>query len=212
MRKASLIIAVVLLILSGCKPKSKSSLEIKTNDSTKSNNGLKMPDVGDFKNNSNNTYNSNWSKEYRDKFLQGCISKASEKVSAADAFSYCNCMAQKVEAKYPVETEVDNKLSEADIESMRAGCLPSTSNQTSPSNNQSNNNTYNNSRGWSASDQREFMDNCTPGASKSLGTSAATDYCSCMMQKLMVEYPDSKDAGNATKSHMSELAADCLKR
>ena len=232
MRNTSFILIIAIMFLGGCKPKSKSSLEIKTSDSSKSNNGLKMPDIGNLKNNSNNSNNPNnhnnnnnnnnnnsnnlssgsWSKAYRDKFIQGCVSKASEKVSESEAYSYCNCMAVKVEAKYPNENEVDAKLTSTDIESMRNGCLPN-SNQSNPSYNQpNNNNSNNNTAAWSVSDQREFMDNCTPGASKTLGTSAATDYCDCMMRKLMQEYPNSKDVGNVSKTHMSALANDCLGR
>ena len=218
MRNTSFILIIAIMFLGGCKPKSKSSLEIKT-DSSKSNNGFKMPDVGDLKNNSNNSNNSNsgsWSKTYRDKFVQGCVNKATEKVSQSEAFSYCNCMAAKVEAKYPNENDVDSRLTSQDIESMRTGCL-SNSNQSDPSYDNSNNNNSNNSNNyntasWSLSDQREFMDNCTPGASKTLGTSAATDYCDCMMKKLMQEYPNSKDVGNVSKTHMSALANDCLGR
>ena len=222
MRNRSLILIIAIMVLIGCKPRTKSSLELKTTDSSKTTTkGLTMPDVGDLKNNTSNNNNntntsvSSWSKEYRNKFLQGCIGKASEKVSAADAFSYCNCMAEKVEAKYPNENEVDAKLTDADIESMKPGCLTS-STQSNSSNNQSNN-TYNNSNSnnnnsqkWSDADQREFMNNCVPGASKTLGNTGATDYCSCMMNKIMAEYPDSKDAGNMPKDHMTSLANDCL--
>lgn len=213
MRNTFLIPVIGMMLLIGCKPKTSSTTDTKT-DSSKSNNGLKMPDLGDLKKTTPTTSsNSNWSKEYRNKFLQTCIGKASEKVSAADAFSYCNCMTEKVEAKYPNENEVDSKLTDSDIESMRPGCVTSNSNstQSNPSTNQNNSNNSN-SASWTASEQREFMDNCTPGASKSLGTSAATDYCDCMMKKLMQEYPNSADVGNVSKSHMSSLASDCLRK
>ena len=223
MRNTFLIPVIAMMLLIGCKPKSSSTTDTKT-DTSKSNHGLKMPDIGDLKTTTptTTTTSGNWSKEYRNKFLQTCIGKASEKVSAADAFSYCSCMTEKVEAKYPNENEVDSKLTDSDIESMRPGCVTSNSNstQSNPStnqNNSNNSNNYNNSNNsnsgsWTASEQREFMDNCTPGASKSLGTSAATDYCDCMMKKLMQEYPNSADAGNVSKTHMSSLAADCLRK
>jgi hypothetical protein len=214
-----MILVIAIMLLAGCKPKSKNSLTTKT-DST-SNKGMNMPDIGDLKkdNNTTNTMttSSNWSKTYRDKFLQGCITKASEKVSAAEAFSYCNCMTDKVEAKYPNENEVDAKLTSADIESMRVGCNSNTSSNDQNNNNSSNNSNSNNSNtytsgAWSASDQKEFMDNCTPGASKTLGNSGAFSYCDCMLKKLMYEYPNSADVGNVSKSHMTELANDCLRK
>ena len=214
MKKGLLIPVIAIILFTGCKPKSKSSLEIK-NDSTKSNIGVKMPDIGDIKTNSNTTTSSNWSKEFRNKFVQDCISKASENVSAADAFSYCNCMTEKVEAKYPNENEVNAKVTNDDIASMRPGCLPNSNNSTNNNSNSSNNSTYNNTTttaNWTEADKREFMNNCTPGASKTLGTSGATDYCDCMMRKLMQEYPNSADVGNVSQTHMSALAADCLKK
>ena len=215
MRNTSFILIIAIMLLGGCKPKSQSSLEIKT-DSSKSNNGFKMPDVGDLKKNSNNSNNSNnsgWSKTYRDKFVQGCVNKATEKVSESEAFSYCNCMAAKVEAKYPNETDVDSRLTSSDIENMKTGCL-SNSTQSNPQYNNPNNNPNDNtnSQNWSMADQREFMDNCTPGASKTLGTGPATNYCDCMMKKLMKEYPNSKDVGNVSSTHMSVLANECLGR
>lgn len=205
MRNTYAILVIAIMILASCKPKSKSALEIKTDSSKTTSN---MPDVGDLNNNSNNstTGAGSWSKEYRNKFLQGCIGKASEKVSASEAFSYCNCMTEKVEMKYPDEKVVDASLTNADIETMRVGCVSTTSTQTNPSNNQ-----QNSSASWSAADQKEFMDNCTPGASKSLGTRAA-NYCDCMMKKLMVSYPNSADVGNVSKSQMSALASDCISR
>jgi len=226
MRSTSFILIIAIIFLAGCKPKSQSSLQIKTDSTNSSNKGLKMPDIGDLKNNSNNSNNPNnynnsnnsnsgsWSKTYRDKFIEGCVTKASEKVSQSEAYSYCSCMATKVEAKYPNENTVDNSLTSADIETMRTGCLPNTSTQNNPSYDQSNNsnnsNNYHNTSSWSVADQNEFMDNCTPGASKTLGASGGNSYCDCMLKKLMSEYPNSKDVGNVSKEHMSALASQCL--
>ena len=203
MKEITFLPIIMCLAFVACKPKS--SLKINTTDSTSSK-GVNMPDLKNITP-GNNTASGSWSKEYRNKFLQTCISKASEKVSASDAFAYCDCMTTKVEAKYPVQTEVDAKLTAADIESMKGGC-PTVSTPSNSSNNSSNSS----SASWSASDQKEFMDNCTPGASKSLGQAKANDYCSCMLTKIMQEYPKSSDASNMPKSRMSELATQCLSR
>jgi hypothetical protein len=221
MRNIYFALTIALMIFVGCKPRTASStLELKTSDTSKmSGKGLNMPDVGNLATNGKTNSTSgtgSWSKDYRNKFLQGCISKAAEKVSAADAFNYCSCMTDKVEAKYPVESEVDSKLTDADVASMKPDCLANSGSGNSNTQSQSNNNNYNNSnsstsQSWSASDQQEFMDNCVPGASKSLG-SGASGYCSCMMNKLMAEYPNSKDIGNVSKQHMTDLAKDCIRR
>jgi len=62
---------------------------------------------------------------------------------------------------------------------------------------------------WSAADQKKFMDNCTPGAIQSLNEKEGTDYCDCVMKKLMQEYPNSIDVAKASQSQMSQWAADC---
>jgi hypothetical protein len=206
MRSTYVILFIAIMVLVGCKPKSKSALDIKTDSSKSTSN---MPDIGDLKNNSTNSTSGSgsWSKKFRNDFLQLCIGKASEKVSAAEAFSYCNCMTEKVELKYPDEKVVDASLTNADIESMRVGCVSTTSTQTNPSYNQ-----QNSSASWSSSDQKEFMDNCTPGASKSMGTSGAYNYCDCAMKKLMQSYPNSADLANASETQLRALTADCLRR
>ena len=209
MRNTYLVLVIAIVMLAGCKPKAKTTFT--TNTDTSKNKGINMPDIGDIKNNSTTTTSSgNWSKTYRDKFLQGCITKASEKVSASEAFSYCNCMTDKVEAKYPNEMEVDAKLTSADIESMRTGCNSSTTQSNPGDQTTNNNNTY--TSNWSAADQKEFLDNCVPGASRTLGSNEAYNYCDCMMRKLMQEYPNSSTVGNVSKEHMSALAQECLRK
>ena len=143
-----------------------------------------------------------WSKKFRDKLTQECITKVSQKLSATEAFRYCNCLTEKVEAKYPDEDEVQSNLSQADIESMKPDCLALTSVQ--------NDRSAANSQGWTAEDQREWMNNCTPDAGKTLGAAAANNYCDCMMRKLIKEYPDPKDIGSVSQTHLNALASDCL--
>ena len=206
MKQNYLLLFVLCLGIFSCKPKN--STKSTTTDSTTLNKNLSLPDLNKLSPNTNNNNNNNssgsWSQDYRSKFLSGCISKASESVTLAAATSYCECMASKVELKYPVESEVDSKLTSADIDVMKVGCNASSQSQ---NNNQSNNN----SGGWSFTDQKEFMDNCVPGASSSLGQAKATTYCDCMMTKIMQEYPNSQDAANMSKSRMSQLATDCIR-
>ena len=183
MRNRYLTFIVAIVLLSGCKTNSK------------------LPEIGDI----TIKGQGNWSKDYRNKVIKDCIDKASKKLSVSDAFSYCDCMAKKVEAKYPDENEVE--LSKEDIDSMKTGCLPSNpaqGNQPGQSNDQDD------TKGWSDADKSEFMDNCIPTANRSLGPNGANDYCDCLLKKLMQEYPDSKNVDKATKAHLSILAAGCL--
>jgi hypothetical protein len=185
-RNTSLFLLFAIVMLQACK--------------SKSNVGA----IGDIKNNKSNS--RSWSKEYRTNFLQDCIDKASETVNASEAFKYCNCMTEKVEAKYPDETEADGKISAKEIQTLKAECLSMNSKESNQAEQ------TNNLIGWSVADQKEFMDGCTPTVNKTLGTTAASDYCDCLLKKLIQEYPDSKSVDRASKIHLSALASDCLGR
>jgi hypothetical protein len=182
------------LLLAGCKAKPKYSFGI-TNDSSRS--GNEVTDKDD-----KSSVTVSWSKKFRDKLKQECITKVSETVSEGEAARYCNCLNEKIESKYPDEDEVQSNLSQADIDSIKPDCLALTSVK--------NDRSANNTQGWSVEDQRGWMDNCTPGAGKTLGAAAANNYCDCMMRKLMKEYPDSKDIGSVSQSHLNALASGCL--
>ncbi|MDB5199856.1 MAG: hypothetical protein JWO92_1819 [Chitinophagaceae bacterium] len=184
LRNTYVILIIVIIISQGCR--------------------LKSGGTGIIGN--DNKSSDSWSKEYRSKFIQDCIDKASEKLSASKAFSYCNCITEKVEMKYPDENNV--KVSNEEIAGIKSACLVSGS----AANNQSDQSNNSNLQGWSLSDRQEFMDNCPSTAIKTLGTIGANDYCDCMLKKLMQEYPDSKDVGNVSKTHISALAFDCLRR
>ena len=115
-------------------------------------------------------------------------------------------MTEKVEAKYPDETDADEKLSGKEIETMKAECVGPNSNEVNQAEQ------TNNLTGWSVADQKQFIDGCTPTVNKTLGTRAASDYCDCLLKKLMQEYPDSKSVDRASKTHLSALASECLGR
>ena len=127
-------------------------------------------------------------------------------------------MTDKVERKYPNENTVNSSVTDADIQSMRVGCLPSDFNQnqdqstttTQPDNNGYQSNRNQASAAWSSAQQKEFMDNCVPKAAESMGQQRATDYCQCMMDKIMIDYPVANDAANMSKERMTELARQCL--
>ncbi len=62
---------------------------------------------------------------------------------------------------------------------------------------------------WSDDEQKAFMDNCTPGASENPGIDAEK-YCSCMLEKIMDEYPKAVDADKMTMEEMTDMAKDCM--
>ena len=76
---------------------------------------------GDIKNNANSRFVGQNNIEIT--LFQDCVGKTLETVSVSDAFNFCNCMTEKVEAKYPDETTVDEKLSDKEIQTMKVECL-----------------------------------------------------------------------------------------
>ncbi len=69
---------------------------------------------------------------------------------------------------------------------------------------------------WSAKDVRDYVDNCVPGAMENgLSREKATQYCTCMQQKLEKNYPDPKDLIKMSEKEImdisTKLAGDCLR-
>ena len=148
-----------------------------------------------------------WSKSYRDEFIKGCIDKAAETVNASEAATYCNCMAEKVEAGYPDENEVESKLSNKVIATMKKECLTFASKQ-----DRKKEGNESSLQGWPDADQKQFIDNCIPTVNRMLNANGSAQYCDCLLKKLMQEYPDSKEVDKASRSHLSALANECLGR
>jgi hypothetical protein len=180
------LVFIFAVIFVGCKSKSR------------------LTSIGDIRNADSS---GGWSKNYRNEFIKDCIDKATESVNAAEAFNYCNCMTEKVEATYPDENDVETKLSTADIAAMKKECLTPGSKENSKKGGGESS-----LQSWSDADQKQFTDNCIPTANRSLGASRAATYCDCLLKRLMQEYPDSKNVDKASKTHLSTLAAECLGR
>lgn len=181
----------ILIIIGGCKPKPGTT------------NGFGLP-VDNKTTTDNSGKKRNWSDDYR-KELRTEIHEYARKNGIPNTLDYGICVIDALEAKFPGEN-VDKQSAEA--QQILQNCKTNNS-QTPSLSDQSN---TNNSAQWSAADQKEFMDNCTPGAVKSLNERAGTEYCDCMMKKLMQEYPNSKDVGNATESHLTQLAVACRRQ
>lgn len=155
-------------------------------------------------NNNNNNKNSTWSKDFREKFINDCVTSASGELGNAQAQTYCACMEDKIAKKYPDENDAQNKMTKDDVENLKGGCL---GNQTNNNPNYQNNN---NKKQWSNDDQSSFLQNCIAGGIKTMDAGTATQICDCLLQKLMQEYP-SKSAANAiTQEHSAELETQCM--
>jgi hypothetical protein len=66
----------------------------------------------------------------------------------------------------------------------------------------------NNSK-WTEKDKMEFLETCVSEASVNTAIDAET-YCDCMLEKIMVKYPDPKDSDKVTMLEVMEWAEDCL--
>ncbi|MFL5808740.1 MAG: hypothetical protein ACJ749_04415 [Flavisolibacter sp.] len=63
--------------------------------------------------------------------------------------------------------------------------------------------------GWSTTDERTFMNQCTNTATPNVGTQRAKAYCSCMMGKIEKEFPVYTDINGMTKEQLNAWAKDC---
>ena len=183
-------------------------ISCKEESGSTSNNALMS--VGDFQNNSDSIIKKipGWSKEFLSKNLKDCISKAGNTMAAADAYSYCDCMMNKIQKKYPKENDAGTKFTKEELAVFRNACLPSPITQ----NNKKSKPVNSVAVTWSAADQTQFMDNCRPRVIKVLGAGGANNYCDCIMKKLIQEYPDSKEVDKVSEAHLKKLASDCLGR
>ncbi len=62
---------------------------------------------------------------------------------------------------------------------------------------------------WTEKDKSEFIEACISEASVVMEIDGET-YCACMLEKIMVKYPDPKDADKVTMEEVTEWAQDCL--
>jgi hypothetical protein len=62
---------------------------------------------------------------------------------------------------------------------------------------------------WPENEKEAFMTECTSNADSQPGIDAE-DYCSCMLDKVMKEYPTPEDALKIDMEWMMEKAQECL--
>ncbi|MGZ5190183.1 MAG: hypothetical protein ACXWCZ_04130 [Flavisolibacter sp.] len=68
-------------------------------------------------------------------------------------------------------------------------------------------------RKWTTEDKTEFLGGCLKGAIKDMGEEKAKPYCSCLLDKIVVRYPDARDAAYIKyDSAIVRMAKECLKQ
>ncbi len=128
-----------------------------------------------------------WSPEDRADFITECIDVAKKNFSEDSARSYCYCMQEKVELKYPDIKEADKLtttvLQSPEWQAKLKDCLSFSK--------------------WSDADRYEFLDECIQAAKESIGEKKANSYCGCMLYKIERMYPDPKDTDKLTDEVMA---------
>ena len=66
-------------------------------------------------------------------------------------------------------------------------------------------------KSWPEKDRADFMESCIANAKSGIGEEKAKKYCACMLEKIMVRYPDIKDAEDIKMGETIELAQQCQK-
>jgi hypothetical protein len=141
-----------------------------------------------------------WPSVERKGFITECIKSAKVSMSEDSARSYCFCMLEKVEKKYPTIEEAA-KITAADMQSPEwkkdvKDCLASISK-------------------WSATDRSDFLSECIKSAKAGMSEEKAKTYCECMMFKFEKKYSNPNDAAGITEETLKspewkKLIQDCL--
>jgi len=143
-----------------------------------------------------------WPPQERADFIRECIKTATANMGVDSARSYCYCMQEKVERKFPTMEEV-GKIKDEDMQTPSwqkdiRDCIAS-------------------SKGWSSTDRSDFIRECENSAVKSgLAADKANSYCGCMLFKIEKKYPDVGEASkNLTPEKMEtpefkKMLKECL--
>ena len=141
-----------------------------------------------------------WPSVERNAFITECIKTAKAGMSEDSAKSYCYCMLEKIEKKYPTIEEA-GKITDADMQSAEwqkdvKDCLASISK-------------------WSAIDRSVFLSECVKSAKTGMNEEKAKSYCDCMMFKIEKKYPNPNDAADITEETLKspewkKMVQDCL--
>ena len=122
-----------------------------------------------------------WESSDRQVFITECIGTALKSMSRDSARSYCYCMQEKLEKKFP-DIERANKLSADDLETPEwqnaaKDCIKNISS-------------------WTSKDRSDFLSECINSGKASIGEAKAKKYCECMLFKVEQKYQRPEDAGD----------------
>jgi hypothetical protein len=140
-----------------------------------------------------------WPSSERYSFISECIKTAKASMSEDSARSYCYCMQEKMEIKYPTVDEA-SKITAEDLQSAAwkkeiNSCLGTAK--------------------WDSAYRAGFMSQCVAAARKSMEEQKAKKYCECMMFKIESKFPNTADVEKLTAEKLStpewkKKIQDCL--
>lgn len=157
----------------------------------------------------NNT--KGWSAMDKNDFIKTCVQGATVSMGEQTAKSYCSCMQQKLEAKYPNVNDA-NKLGaqSPDMLEMARGCLG----LGGDNNNGTNTNVNDNMSGgeWSDADVQKFMNTCIQNAKNAGGDEQMSNqHCDCVLKKIQKKYKSYAEADRTmTKAEVDALEQECV--
>lgn len=144
-----------------------------------------------------NESGSNWNDFVRQAFLATCMKEAIPLVGEKHADSYCKCMQQKVEARYPDALDVGD-LTDAQVDEFAVGCNEKADSVTMAN------------TPWSETSRADFVDACVEGAGAELSREEAKAYCTCMQEKVEKKTVNVGGADSIPEEEINRMADDCL--
>lgn len=113
-----------------------------------------------------------WKQKDRADFISECVKAASAGMSLDSAKSYCHCMQDIMEEKYPDVNEAGaitaEEMQSEGWKKLITDCLR----------------TY-----WTTQERADFLSECVAAATPNVGAARAASYCDCMLYKVQKFYP-----------------------
>lgn len=140
-----------------------------------------------------------WNNDAKDRFLKQCYESSATSFNKEASGNYCNCMFEKVEAKYSSEAEAA-KIPQSEIDTFAKECVNELMIE------KEKNSTF--GAWWSAEIRKQFIAGCNE---KLKGSSVdAEKYCTCVLDEMILLSPDPLNASNIKDADLFKLAEKCL--
>ncbi len=153
-----------------------------------------------------NTAKTDWSASDVRTFNSDCRREMAGKISEDQLDQFCACLLDKFDNTYTSLSQFNKESTEEDGSTAAQQCM------TQMNIGNGNNNT-NTNKGWTASEEKRFMDECEGSARPNVGAARANEYCDCMLQKtkrVFSSYAEA-DRGLTQLPELQSMIDDCNK-